>query len=205
MLGLSSTFPSYTSVFMICDTSSSPRGTLQIRFICMKSSTCPSVASPFFWTYLRHASCRPWMKPESNSFSVNHAPPVISLAGSRSYSMYTLRFFCCFTAFTAFTSFLCSSPFRILVICGCCRLECSFRSFTQIPLSSLPLMSWYTSSSSALRVWVLVAAWRSSPFRARTQVAAPDLTSCTEPCFSSLLSTMLRSCVLSGPSDGTVP
>ena len=46
----------------------------------------------------------------------HHAPPVISLAGSSSASMYTFLFACC-TLLTFFTSPLPSRVFRILVTC----------------------------------------------------------------------------------------
>mmetsp|Transcript_19379 Transcript_19379/g.42418 ORF Transcript_19379/g.42418 Transcript_19379/m.42418 type:complete len:228 (+) Transcript_19379:657-1340(+) len=112
-----------------------------------KSHSSSSVTRPLCMTNFRQWSRSTWMNSASNSCSVYQAPPVSSLLGSSSYSMYTLRFLEA-TDLTALMSLRISRIFSTLDICTCERLLLLRRSLVQIPVVLAFLISWYTSRSS---------------------------------------------------------
>mmetsp|Transcript_13281 Transcript_13281/g.55688 ORF Transcript_13281/g.55688 Transcript_13281/m.55688 type:complete len:214 (-) Transcript_13281:319-960(-) len=152
---------SYASVSTISRTSKGLRGTCDTS----RSSSCSAIsemvtpADPLCSTSLQVASRSMVTKVRSNSWSVHHAPPVMSRLGSSSNSMYTLRFLLC-TDLTALITWRPSSDLRILDTCGCWRLQRALRSRIHIPWLPCSLMIWRTSSSSLPRPCFL----RSSSF-----------------------------------------
>mmetsp|Transcript_12639 Transcript_12639/g.39228 ORF Transcript_12639/g.39228 Transcript_12639/m.39228 type:complete len:205 (-) Transcript_12639:747-1361(-) len=142
---------SYTSVSMISLTSKS-RSLTWLTFIL--SSLLPSDVTVMplavSRTMRRAASRSTATNSASNSWSVHHAPPVMSRCGSRSNSMNTLRFLLC-TLFTALITCRPSRFFRILVTVGCCRLVRALRSRIQMPMLPESRMYWSTSNSTEPR------------------------------------------------------